>query len=92
MVTSDTIEGGVRIPYFGVFCQKGGYKNKIMRTETRKNILLENMEEVTVMMAATLGFLVPTIESAKNVIETAWEEGDNEKINMIWDGWTEYNK
>lgn len=92
IVTSDTIERGVRIPYFGAFCQKGEYKNKTMRTETRKNILIENLDEVAIMMVTTLGFVFSSHESAKSIIDKAWEIGDYEKINMIWDGWKEYSR
>lgn len=92
MVTSATIEDGMRLPYVGSFCQKGNYKNKTMRTETRKKILLDEIVDVTVMMATTLGFIVPTADSAKEIIEKAFEIGDYEKINMIWQGWLEYNK
>jgi len=91
LVTDDFQEDGMRIPYFGAFCQKGGYRNKSMRTETRKKILLENIDEVTIMMATTQGFIVPSSDSAKEVIEKAWEDGDYEKINFIWGGWKEYN-
>lgn len=92
LVTDDVKEEGIRIPYFGMFTQKGGYKNKAMRTEARKKILLENILEVTTMMATTQGFVVPSVESAKELIEKAWESGDYEKINFIWDGWKDYNK
>jgi hypothetical protein len=92
MVTSASEEEGVRLPYVGAFCQKGNYKNKTMRTSTRKNILLENIVDVAVMMSATLGFELPTIGSFKDVIEDAFKAGDYEKINMIWDGWVQYNK
>jgi hypothetical protein len=91
LVTDPSIEEGVRFPYIGAFTQKGNYKNKAMRVETRKNILLENIVDVTIMMVTTLGFQVPTVESAKHVIDEAYEIGDYEKINMIWDGWVAYN-
>lgn len=91
LVTHDSIEDGIRIPYFGVFCQKGNYKNKTMRTKTRKDILLDNIEEVTRMMVSIKGFVAPSIESAKKIIEDAWELGDYEKLNFIWEGWVEFN-
>ena len=92
IVTDSTIEEGVRLPYVGAFCQKGNYKNKAMRTEKRKDILLDNIVDVAVMMQTTLGFEFPTIGSAKDIIVKAWEDGDNEKINFIWGGWLEFNK
>lgn len=94
LVTSPTIEEGVRLPYVGAFCQKGNYKNKTMRVEKRKNILLDpdNIVDVAMMMQTTLGFEFPTIGSAKDIIEAAWKFGDNEKINMIWAGWIEFKK
>lgn len=92
LVTSAAIEDGMRLPYVGVFTQKGNYKNKNMRAETRKKILLEEIVDVTTMMATTLGFMVPTVESAQDIIEIAFERGDYEKLDMIWHGWLEYNK
>jgi hypothetical protein len=92
MVTSATVEDGMRLPYVGAFTQKGNYKNKSMRAEARTKILLDNITDVTVMMATTLGFIVPTIDSAKDLIDKAYEIGDYDKINMIWHGWIEYNK
>ena len=92
IVTDSAIEEGIRIPYFGAFCQKGNYKNKTMRTKNRVDILLDNIVDVTVMMSTTLGFELPSVESGKKVVEKAFEDGDYEKINMIWGGWLEYNK
>jgi hypothetical protein len=92
LVTSATVEDGVRLPYVGAFCQKGNYKNKGMRAEKRKDILLSEILEVTIMMATTLGFIVPSVDSAKELIEKAWDTGDYEKIDLIWHGWLEYNK
>jgi hypothetical protein len=92
LITSPTAEEGLRLMHLGAFSQKGNYKNKTMRTATRAKALLGEIEDVTIMMAATLGFIVPTVDSAKALIEEALEKGDNEKINMIWDGWLEYNK
>jgi hypothetical protein len=92
MVTDSFEEEGLRLPYVGAFCQKGNYKNKTMRTSTRKKILLENIVDVATMMATTLGFELPTIGSFKDVIDEAFDKGDYEKINLIWDGWIAYNK
>jgi hypothetical protein len=92
IVTSATIEYGMRLPFVGAFTQKGEYRNKGMRAEVRKNILLDNLTDVTVMMATTMGFIVPTVDSTKELIDKAWEIGDYEKLNLIWSGWVEYNK
>lgn len=92
LITDPSLEHGIRIPYFGAFCQKGDYKNKTMRTETRVRILLDNIVDVAAMMAATQGFIVPTTDSAKEIIENAWSIGDYEKINFIWEGWKDFNK
>lgn len=91
LVTDDYIEHGVRISHFGAFCQKGGYNNKAMRTGKRVDILLENATEVAAMMATTLGFIVPTVESAEEIIRKAYDDGDYEKINFIWQGWVDFN-
>jgi hypothetical protein len=92
LVTDPSIEEGVRFPYIGAFTQKGNYKNKTMRAEHRKNRLLANIVDVTVMMATTLGFICPTIESAEKIINTAYETKDYEKLNLIWGAWQEYDK
>jgi hypothetical protein len=92
LVTSPDKEEGLRIMYLGAFSQKGNYKNKGMRTQVRARLLLEEIDEVAIMMATTQGFVVPTVDSAKAIIEKAIESGDNEKINLIWNGWEEYNK
>ena len=63
-----------------------------MKTENKKAKLLSSIDEVRVMMATTLGFIVPTVESAKVIIEQAWTDRDYEKINMIFDEWQIYNK
>lgn len=91
IVSDDFIEHGIRIPYFGAFCQKGGYNNKSMRTSKRVEILLNNITKVAAMMSATLGFIVPDVESAENIIKTAYDTGDYEKINFIWSNWVEFN-
>lgn len=91
LVTSSSEEDGLRIPYFGAFCQKGEYKNKIMRTENRVKNLLLDIEQVAVMMHSMLGFELQSVDSAKRIIETAFEVGDYDKINMIWEGWQEFS-
>lgn len=92
LVTDPSIEEGVRFPYIGAFTQKGNYKNKAMRAENRRAILLANIVDVAIMMSATLGFICPDIESAKKLINTAYEAKDYEKLNMIWNAWQEYDK
>jgi hypothetical protein len=92
LVTSPDKEEGLRVMYLGAFSQKGNYKNKGMRTQTRAKLLLDEIDEVTIMMAATLGFMLKDADSAKSIIEQALEDGDNDKINLIWNGWEEYNK
>lgn len=91
LVTSASEEDGVRLPYVGAFCQKGEYKNKTMRAERRRNTLLANIVDVSVMMSTVLGFVVPSIESAEHIINEAYDSGDYEKLNMIWDSWQEYD-
>jgi len=91
LVVDDFVEHGIRIPYFGAFCQKGGYNNKSMRISRRVKILKENITNVAAMMAATLDFIVPDIEAAEDIIQRAVDDGDYEKINFIWDGWVDYN-
>jgi hypothetical protein len=92
LVTHPSIEEGLRIPYLGAFAQKGEYKNKAMKAENRVKLLLADVTDVSVMMATTLGFVVPSVESTKELLNKALADGDNEKINMIWQGWLEYNK
>jgi len=91
LVTSSNIEEGLRIPYFGAFCQKGGYKNKTMRIENRVKELLDNLEEVASMMVSTLGFELVSPNSAERILKDALSSKDYDKINMIWNGWVEYN-
>lgn len=79
----------IRIRYFGVFTQRK-LKNKDVIMKYRTSALLDNIEDVTVMMATILDFVVPTFESAKKVIEKAYEEKDYDKLHMIWEGWRDY--
>lgn len=91
LITSSNIEDGLRIPYFGAFCQKGNYNNKTMRTSNRVKELLNNIELVSSMMVSTLGFELASVSSAERVLKEALEAKDYDKINMIWEGWLDYN-
>jgi nucleoid DNA-binding protein len=81
----------VRIRYFGVFTQKH-IVNKNFLFENRVKSLIDNIEDVAVMMGAVLEFPITSLESAKKIINTAFEQKDYEKIELIWDEWSYYRK
>ena len=76
----------VRIRYFGVFVEKP-IQTKLLTFEKRIVILLANIDEVTLIMGAILGFIVPSSFSAAKIIQQASDDKDYEKINLIYDTW-----
>ena len=76
----------VRIRYFGVFVEKPT-KTKSVMFDRKVVILLANIDEVTLIMGATLGFMVPSSFSAAKVIQQASDDKDYEKIDLIFDTW-----
>ncbi|MFW5890660.1 MAG: hypothetical protein ACOCUI_00400 [bacterium] len=88
-MSDPTDDRPIRIRYFGVFTQKH-LKNKKVIMKYRYDVLLDNIEDVTIMMATTLGFIVPTFDSAKKIIIDAYKNKDYEKLDMIWNGWKVY--
>lgn len=80
----------VRLGYFGAFDIK--FKKLRLKMASIKEVLFENISDVAIMMATTLGFQVKDFESAKKIIEEAIADNDYTKLEMIWDGWLEYNK
>ena len=81
---------GIRIRYFGLFTQKH-IVNKDYLYTLRTNSLLENINDVAIMMGSVLGFQISSEESAKNIISSAFEQKDYEKIQLIWDEWSYYS-
>lgn len=81
----------VRIKYFGVFVQK-----PVFNKDTRMKKLLEDIRKdiptTLVVMVSILQFPIINSESAKKIIDTAEEQDDYEKVRMIWDALSEYNK
>ena len=81
----------VRIKYFGLFVQK-----PIFNKNTRLNKLLvdlrKDMVATSIVMAAILHFPVPTVESAKRILDEAERTDDLDKIKMIWSSLQEYRK
>ena len=81
----------MRIMYFGVFMQKIK-KNKANRMSGMIEVLLENIDEVTIVMGAILQFPVTSVAGAEKIINSARDTNDYDKIKMIWDAWQEYKK
>ncbi len=86
IITDPSETRPVRIRYFGVFIQKVT-KTKQIIFEKKVVILLANIDDVTLIMGATLGFIVPSSFSAARIIQQASDDKDYEKINMIFDAW-----
>lgn len=80
----------IRLHYFGVFDIK--HSKLKVKMNNIKAVLFDNIKDVMVMMATTLGFQITGVASAKRIIEEAVETKDIEKMKMIWAGWLEYNK
>lgn len=81
----------IRIKYFGVFVQKPVF-NKDTRMKKLLVDLRKNMVATSVVMAAILHFPVPTVESARVIVDAAEESDDYEKVRMIWDALQDHNK
>lgn len=81
----------IRIRYFGAFVHKNT-ESKKTKFFNKKNILIENLEDVAIMMSTILGFQLVNFESARNIIEEAFKQKDYEKINLIWNEWESYKK
>lgn len=79
----------VRIRYFGAFVQKTKF-NKSLKLNNMVDILLDNIEEVLIIMVSILHFPISSTESAKNIIESARDSNDFDKLKMIWDAYMEY--
>jgi hypothetical protein len=81
----------IRIKYFGVFVQK-----PIFNKNTRMKKLLEDIRKdlptTLIVMGSILHFPVSTLEGVVKIIDLAEETDDYEKVRMIWDAVTEYNK
>ena len=81
----------IRIKYFGVFVQK-----PVFNKDTRMKKLLEDIRKdmtiTLVVMINVLEFPITNSESAKKIIDLAEEQDDYDKIRMIWDALSEYNK
>ena len=81
----------IRIRHFGVFTQKY-ISDKDFIMSVRVKHLLNNIENVAIMMATTMDFIIPKISSAKRIIEDIVKTKDYEKLNLIWEEWKLYNK
>jgi len=81
----------IRIRHFGVFTQKY-ISDKDLIMSVRVKHLLNNIENVAIMMATTMDFIIPKISSAKRIIEDIVKTKDYEKLNLIWEEWKLYNK
>jgi len=82
----------VRLRYFGVFTQKNYYYNKKYRINKMVDVLLENIKDVTIVMGAVLGFQVNGRQGAEDIIETAREQHDYDKVKLIYDAYMEWDK
>ena len=81
----------IRLRYFAVFVQKKVYDKESKLRDMIKT-LLNNIQDVLVVMASTLGYSISKTESAKRIIEEARDSKDYEKIKDIWDAYKEYVK
>jgi hypothetical protein len=81
----------IRIRYFGAFTQKY-ISDKDLIMSVRVKHLLNNLEDVAIMMATTMEFIIPKISSAKKIIEDIVKTKDYEKLNLIWEEWKLYKK
>ena len=81
----------IRIKYFGAFTQRY-IKDRDLLFKIRTRHLLANIDDVAVMMATTLDFIIPKISSAKKIIDDIIEQKDYEKLDMIWEGWRFFGK
>lgn len=81
----------IRIRYFGAFTQKY-ISNKDLIMSVRVKHLLNNLEDVAIMMATILDFIIPKISSARKIIEDIVKTKDYEKLNLIWEEWKLYKK
>ena len=84
-------ERPVRIRYFGVFVQKTSY-NKENKLRDMVKTLLNNIGDVLVVMASTLGYDIDKTKSAKRIIDDAVKDKDFEKIRDIYNAYREYIK
>jgi len=82
----------VRLRYFGVFTQKNYYYNKKYRINKMIDVLLEHIEDVTIVMAAVLGFPITGRQGAEDIIERAREDHDYDKVKSIYDAYMEWDK
>lgn len=81
---------GIRIRYFGLFTQKH-IVNKDYLYNLRVKSMLDNIDNVAIMMGSILGFQISSANSAKIIIETALEQKDYDKLQLIWDEWSYYS-
>jgi hypothetical protein len=84
-------ERPIRIKYFGVFTQKH-ILNKDFYFKTKTEAMLDSIEDVAVIMSTVLGYQIISLDSAKNIITTALEQKDYEKLQTIWDELRYYNR
>jgi len=84
-------ERPVRIRYFGVFVQKTSY-NKENKLRDMVKTLLNNINDVLVVMASTLGYDIDKAKNAKRIIDDATRDKDFEKIRDIYNAYKEYTK
>jgi hypothetical protein len=54
--------------------------------------MLDSIEDVAVIMSTVLGYQIISLDSAKNIITTALEQKDYEKLQTIWDELRYYNR
>ena len=86
IITDPSDTRPIRIRYFGVFVEKPT-KTKQVLFEKKVVILLANIDDVTLIMGTTLGFMVPSSFSAAKIIQQASDDKDYEKIDMIYESW-----
>jgi len=86
IITDPSENRPIRIRYFGAFIEKVT-KTKQILFEKKVVILLANIDEVTLIMGTTLGFIITSSFGAAKIIQQASDDKDHEKINMIFDAW-----
>jgi hypothetical protein len=83
----------VRIRYFGAFIQKELYTKATKRNDRLKAMLKpENIESVFIVMVSVMGFPTSSIDGAINILKSAEETKDYEKIEEIYSTWLSFRK
>lgn len=85
VMVDDTDHRPVRINFFGVFMEKKEYLKALNDLAHMRDILLDNIDYVFLIMVSLLGFKLKSTADAKALINKAFEQSDRLKLKMIFD-------